>query len=232
MDHLKETQGLPEYKSPQNSCHQANVFTIRAWCEPSNSVSITRVSLVTMRGLLSFLRLALTIFLLSAECVISHTEPVRPTTRPSGYPSQECKVFPGDAKWPSESQWARLNASVDGVLLKPKPAASVCYPGPDYDQAQCQFLVSGASSTRFWLSDPLVELAQWTQGSSCVATPTPVGNCTRGGFPEYVVNATAAKHVQAAVDFARSNNIRLVIKYVRDVDVDILLRECVKLLMT
>ncbi|KAI1183167.1 FAD-binding domain-containing protein [Nemania serpens] len=145
-----------------------------------------------MRGLLSFLRLALTIFLLSAD--------------------QECKVFPGDAKWPSESQWARLNASVDGVLLKPKPAASVCYPGPDYDQAQCQFLVSGASSTRFWLSDPLVELAQWTQGSSCVATPTPVGNCTRGGFPEYVVNATAAKHVQAAVDFARSNNIRLVIK--------------------
>ncbi|KAJ3573628.1 hypothetical protein NPX13_g4624 [Xylaria arbuscula] len=124
----------------------------------------------------------------------------------------ECKVFPGDAAWPSESDWARLNASIDGVLLKPKPAASACYPGPDYNQAQCQFLISGTSSTRFWLDDPLTELAQWTQGSSCVATLTPAGNCTRGGFPEYVVNATSAKHVQGAVNFARDNNIRLVIK--------------------
>lgn len=126
----------------------------------------------------------------------------------------DCKVFPGDVEWPVEAAWAQLNASINGVLLKPKPAASVCYPGPDYDQAQCQFLVRGASSTRFWLNDPLVELAQWTQGSSCVATLTPVGNCTQGGFPEYVVNATSAKHVQAAVNFARDNNIRLVIKYV------------------
>ncbi|KAI1175271.1 hypothetical protein F4777DRAFT_335651 [Nemania sp. FL0916] len=122
----------------------------------------------------------------------------------------DCKVFPGDAKWPADSEWARLNASMDGVLLKPKPAAAVCYPGPDYNQAQCQSIVSGTG--RFWLNDPLVELTQWTQGSSCVATLTPVGNCTRGGFPEYVVNATAPKHVQAAVNFARDNNIRLVIK--------------------
>ncbi|KAI1161971.1 hypothetical protein F5B18DRAFT_653107 [Nemania serpens] len=165
-----------------------------------------------MRGHLSYSRLALVFFVLSAECVIPPTNPIRLTAGPSGHLSQECKVFPGDAKWPSESQWARLNASIDGVLLKPKPAASVCYPGPDHDQTQCQFLVSGTSSTRFWLNDPLIELAQWTQGSSCVATLTPVGNCTRGGFPEYVVNATAAKHVQAAVDFARNNNIRLIIK--------------------
>lgn len=198
--------------------------SLRAPCESSNLVSISRVSLVTMRGHLSYSRLALVFFVLSAECVIPPTNPIRLTAGPSGHLSQECKVFPGDAKWPSESQWARLNASIDGVLLKPKPAASVCYPGPDHDQTQCQFLVSGTSSTRFWLNDPLIELAQWTQGSSCVATLTPVGNCTRGGFPEYVVNATAAKHVQAAVDFARNNNIRLIIKYVRYIDISVLQR--------
>lgn len=184
-----------------------------------------------MRGLLSYLSLSLIFFALSAECVISPTEPIRLPTRRSSHVSQECKVFPGDDKWPSASQWVQLNASINGVLLKPKPAASVCYPGPDHDQTQCQFLVSGTSSTRFWLNDPLTELAQWTQGSSCVATLTPVGNCTRGGFPEYVVNATAAKHVQAAVDFARNNNVRLIIKYVRYSDISISLRGCIKLLM-
>ncbi|KAI1264601.1 FAD-binding domain-containing protein [Xylariaceae sp. FL1019] len=126
--------------------------------------------------------------------------------------STRCKVFPGDADWPSEQQWKSLNSSLSGVLLRPRLAASVCYRGANFNQTQCQFLVSGTSSTRFWLDDPLTELAQWTQGSTCVASLTAVGNCTRGGFPEYVVNATASGHVQAAVNFARENNIRLVIK--------------------
>jgi hypothetical protein len=167
-----------------------------------------------MARLRSTLRVSLIVLVCGARCATLRTESVQLTTRLSGIDGQDCKVFPGDAHWPAEEAWARLNASIDGVLLRPKPAASVCYPGSDHDQSQCQFLVSGASSTRFWLNDPLTELAQWTQGSSCVAALTPVGNCTRGGFPEYVVNATAVKHVQFAVNFARDNNIRLVIKYV------------------
>ncbi|KAI1125251.1 hypothetical protein F5Y10DRAFT_11963 [Nemania abortiva] len=155
---------------------------------------------------------SLAFFAFNVKCVVPRAEPIRLTSRPLSRAAQECKVFPGDANWPSESEWARLNASMNGALLKPKPAASVCYPGPDQDPTQCQFLVSGTSSTRFWLDDPLTELTQWTQGSTCVATLTPVGNCTRGGFPEYVVNATTAQHVQAAVNFARNNNIRLIIK--------------------
>ncbi|KAI0870466.1 hypothetical protein GGS24DRAFT_510790 [Hypoxylon argillaceum] len=156
--------------------------------------------------------LSLVLFAFNGKCGTLRAEPIHLTAGASSRAAQECKIFPGDAQWPPESEWARLNASINGVLLKPKPAASVCYSGPDRDPTQCQFLVSGTSSTRFWLNDPLTELTQWTQGSSCVATLTPVGNCTRGGFPEYVVNATAATHVQAAVDFARTNNIRLIIK--------------------
>ncbi|KAI0409344.1 hypothetical protein F4802DRAFT_546234 [Xylaria palmicola] len=159
-----------------------------------------------------FLAFSLLFLAKSVECGLPQIAPTHRTARPSGRADQECKTFPGDPEWPPASEWAQLNASIDGVLLNPKPAASPCYPGPDRDQARCQFLVSGTSSNRFWLDDPLTELAQWTQGSSCVATLTPTGNCTRGGFPEYVVNATAAKHVQEAVNFARDNNIRLVIK--------------------
>lgn len=38
------------------------------------------------------------------------------------------------------------------------------------------------------------------------------GNCTLGGYPSYVVNVSTVAHVQAAVNFARNNGIRLVIK--------------------
>ncbi|KAK7908426.1 FAD-binding domain-containing protein [Apiospora marii] len=109
---------------------------------------------------------------------------------------QRCRVFPGDDLWPSETEWARLNRSLDGVLLRPTPAGAVCYPDhPAYDAAQCQFLLQDARATRFWLDDPLTELAQWTQGSTCpvLANQTTqaadpgrgdMRNCTRGGFPE------------------------------------------------
>ncbi|KAL1836192.1 hypothetical protein VTJ49DRAFT_5459 [Mycothermus thermophilus] len=56
--------------------------------------------------------------------------------------------------------------------------------------------------------------ASWPQGDTCPLTEDPVGICTRGGYPVYVVNATSVKHVQAAVNFARNRNIRLVIKFV------------------
>jgi FAD/FMN-containing dehydrogenase len=37
-------------------------------------------------------------------------------------------------------------------------------------------------------------------------------NCTLGGFPEYVVNATNVAQIQLAVNIARELNLRLVIK--------------------
>ncbi|KAJ6545532.1 hypothetical protein B0H19DRAFT_1075824 [Mycena capillaripes] len=43
-------------------------------------------------------------------------------------------------------------------------------------------------------------------------TETPIGNCSLGGFPVYIVNATTVKHVQLGVNFARNKGIRLVVK--------------------
>lgn len=36
--------------------------------------------------------------------------------------------------------------------------------------------------------------------------------CSGDGYPAYVVNATTAQHVKAAIDFARENNVRLTVK--------------------
>ncbi|KAL2176126.1 uncharacterized protein P884DRAFT_203808 [Thermothelomyces heterothallicus CBS 202.75] len=128
-------------------------------------------------------------------------------------PLPRCKAFPGDPTWPSESEWARLNETLEGALLQPLPPASVCYSkSPNFDSEACSFLLRNASRTTFYLDDPVTILTQWPQGNTCLLSSNPSGNCTQGGFPAYVVNATSVKHVQAAVNFARNRNVRLVIK--------------------
>jgi len=129
-------------------------------------------------------------------------------------PSQqdpECKAFPGSMDWPTDHEWSNLNRTIGGDLLDPTPPAAVCYPGPLYNATLCSNLTRG-SVAHTYLEDPLTVLTQWPQGSTCMPTLSPQGNCTRGGFPAYVVNATSVKNVQAAVNFARNKNIRLVIK--------------------
>lgn len=128
-----------------------------------------------------------------------------------------CKAFPGDTDWPSDVEWDRLNRTLGGALLKPLPPASVCYPSsPNYNPSACFALFTKA----YYLDDPVSPAQQWTTGNAClpVWNLNATGNwnstltCKQGGFPMYVVNATSVRDVQAAVNFARNKNIRLVIK--------------------
>jgi hypothetical protein len=99
-----------------------------------------------------------------------------------------------------------------GALLKPVPVAAACYEGPYKDASKCNYLLTTAKDGRFYLDDPLTVLTMWPQGNTCRLELRPTGNCTQGGYPSYVVNVTTVQQVQAAVNFARNNNIRLVIK--------------------
>jgi hypothetical protein len=57
--------------------------------------------------------------------------------------SSECKVFPGDAVWPSEETWSTLNDTLNGALLKPAPMASLCYNNTtykNYSNLSCEVL--------------------------------------------------------------------------------------------
>ncbi|KAF2010367.1 FAD-binding domain-containing protein [Aaosphaeria arxii CBS 175.79] len=123
-----------------------------------------------------------------------------------------CKYIPGDDEWPTEAEWARLNDTLGGALLKPKPLASVCYAGPDYDARKCSTLQRTWTSAALHANDPISIMSQWPSGHSCVPTSNPNSTCTQGGWPVYVVNATTVRHIQAGVNFARNRNIRLVIK--------------------
>ncbi|KAK4222797.1 hypothetical protein QBC38DRAFT_489055 [Podospora fimiseda] len=138
--------------------------------------------------------------------------------KPRNYSGPRCKISPQDPAWPKTQEWQQLNNTLNGRLLQPTPAPSVCYPShPNYNPASCAFLTSGAIKfSRFWLDDPLSVLYPWTEGNTCLPITVNSTNeertCTQGGFPVYVVNATEPEHIQAAVNFARTKNIRLIIK--------------------
>jgi hypothetical protein len=124
-----------------------------------------------------------------------------------------CRAFPDTEDWPPESEWDALAASLNGALLKPLPPPAVCYIGEHYDSVACAYLSAGASTSRFYTNDPVTVLSQQYQGDTCPIPSSPTsGNCTQGGFPVYVVNATTVRDIQIAVNFSRNRNIRLSIK--------------------
>lgn len=50
-----------------------------------------------------------------------------------------CRNIPGDAGWPTESEWAALNATVGGRLIATIPIAHACH-DPTYVNATCDVL--------------------------------------------------------------------------------------------
>ena len=53
----------------------------------------------------------------------------------------KCKCYPGDSCYPSSTEWAKLNATVNGNLLAALPPTAPCYKSvdgiPTYDAAAC-----------------------------------------------------------------------------------------------
>jgi hypothetical protein len=132
---------------------------------------------------------------------------------PQSYTGPECRPQPDEPGWPTAQEWAALNASVSGRLLRPDPPGIVCYPSTQsFDAAECDLLVNRTVNARFWPAQPLLGMIAWPSGDKCAAAKTPRGECRRGGLPEYVVNVSCVADVQAAVNFARSKGIRLVVK--------------------
>lgn len=43
-----------------------------------------------------------------------------------------CKIYPGDATWPSGAIWRLFNVLLGGALIRTVPEASLCYPEWQY----------------------------------------------------------------------------------------------------
>jgi len=123
-----------------------------------------------------------------------------------------CKASLGSPDWPSASAWTKLNDSISGRLLQPPPPGAVCHLGqPTYNNATCPTVQTEWYTAVFHQANPISNYWNNWNNDSCLPI-TPTGPCSGKGYPVYVVNATCKEDVKKSVDFARENNVRLVVK--------------------
>ncbi|KAJ5009477.1 FAD-linked oxidoreductase ZEB1 [Colletotrichum sp. SAR 10_99] len=107
--------------------------------------------------------------------------------------------------------WAALNESLGGRLLQPAAPGAVCHPGePTYDAGRCAAVRAGWSRFDFHKADPVSVM--WDNWSNDTCLPDAAYLCRADGYSAFVVNATTPEHVKFGVDFARENNVRLIVK--------------------
>jgi hypothetical protein len=125
-----------------------------------------------------------------------------------------CSQGPDEVCWPSADVWAEFSESTDGRLIRTTPLAESCYPGPNKDAAQCEYVNTNWALESFHTSRPLGLAYPWNiicPPVNVTAGEQPV-SCTLGPNPRYAVNATTVEHIRSTLAFAAENNIRLVVK--------------------
>ncbi|WYZ38303.1 hypothetical protein EsH8_III_000217 [Colletotrichum jinshuiense] len=128
-------------------------------------------------------------------------------------PNNQCKTFPGDLLYPNEFVWKVFNLLTGGALIKTVPLGAACYEGEHYDAEKCQYLLDNWSNSDTHDEDPTSVMSPIYQGGTC--QPQNAANnatCELGGFPLYSVKATNVAQIQLAINFARSLNLRLVVR--------------------
>lgn len=128
--------------------------------------------------------------------------------------SPKCRCFPGDPCWPLEWSWKKLNTSLGGRLIATTPIASVCHESQfgAYDSSACAQLQAAWNDPRTHYTSPSSPMAHYFANKSCDPFTPPHSQCVLGTYVQYSVNASSARHFQVALEFAKRENIRLVIR--------------------
>jgi FAD/FMN-containing dehydrogenase len=108
------------------------------------------------------------------------------------------RVRPSDSSWPSAARWAKLKEDVGGNLIEPQSLFASCVTEPD--GAACREATKYVKNP-YWLGDQ----AAGTQVSGLLDGWTPAQSA-------YAIKARTTSDVVAGVNFARENNLRLVVK--------------------
>ncbi|GAP86889.2 putative FAD linked N-terminal [Rosellinia necatrix] len=122
-----------------------------------------------------------------------------------------CRNLPGDAAWPSQSQWAQLNSTVGGRLIATVQLASVCHT-PNINSAACKQVEDAWHYADEHVRAPAEFLAPYFQNQSCDPFSRTNQPCVLGNYAQYSINVVGISDVQAGIKFAQDNNIRLTIK--------------------
>ncbi|EPS33218.1 hypothetical protein PDE_08180 [Penicillium oxalicum 114-2] len=148
---------------------------------------------------------------LITAAVAAPPPPHHPPHHPPPRDTPGCRCLPGDLCWPAAPAWSNLNTKLGGRLIKTVPIGSPCH-DPTYDAAACQALQDNWTHPQPHLSSPTSVMQIFFTNQTCSPFSAEASSCTLGNFPSYAVNASSASDIQTAVNFARDNNIRFVIK--------------------
>lgn len=118
--------------------------------------------------------------------------------RPRAHGGARRRVRPSDPAWPNVASWNELREDVGGNLIKVQPLFASCASEPR--TAECLDQLRNATNP-FYLGDQ----PGGTQVSGWLDAWTPAASV-------YAVAARNTADVVAAVNFARENNLRLVVK--------------------
>src|SRR3984885_13872902 len=112
--------------------------------------------------------------------------------------SRRSRVRPTDREWPNESAWQRLNTAVGGNLIKTAPLFPPCVSEPG--GRACREVMQNVHNP-FYLGDQPsgTQVSGWLD--AWTAAPS-----------AYAVEARSTADVVAEVNFARTHNLRLVVK--------------------
>ncbi|EAU38028.1 conserved hypothetical protein [Aspergillus terreus NIH2624] len=130
---------------------------------------------------------------------------------PLGALSTTCHCLPGDACWPSSARWNALNTTVGGRLVATVPIGTPCH-DPTYDEAACKSLQNDwyLPQTHFVSSSSVMQ-SYWAN-QSCDPFTSQSSPCRLGNYVSYAVDVRSTDDVVAAIKFAKSNNLRFVIR--------------------
>ncbi|KAL4938074.1 hypothetical protein BDV06DRAFT_226371 [Aspergillus oleicola] len=127
-----------------------------------------------------------------------------------------CRCLPHEPCWPSPGDWAAFNTSVNGHLISLRPVGAVCH-GDEFDQALCA-AVRETTNNSAWRAEQPATLqsvnweSTWASTTNCDPFIYRDSICTQGRIPLFSVLAQSASEIQTAIRFARTRNLRVVIK--------------------
>jgi FAD binding domain/Berberine and berberine like len=124
------------------------------------------------------------------EWLLAETAPSRKVTN--------SRVRPSDPSWPSAASWEKLKQQVGGRLIQVQSPLAACRTSSD--STSCQDLFKNLDNP-FYIGDQpgLTQTLGWVDGWTSAPSA-------------YGVAASSAEDIAAAVNFARENRLRLVVK--------------------
>jgi hypothetical protein len=137
----------------------------------------------------------------------------------SGVLGKFCRCLSTGSCWPSNSQFASLASEVSQPLIYPVPPKSACYP-VSHPSGDCAIVQQYTTDGIWRATQPgsMQEINQETYTflngsiSACYLNTTIGAPCEQGNIPVIGVDARTVSDLQAALKFAKRNNLRVVVK--------------------